>query len=181
MPRRRPIARAAGYDQTTGRYTGQRPFDDPWMRELMDVGRQFWASRNVTLPENVGLHIADDLSGPDTEGTPGRVIARGRSPRDNGEAWVAFDADFIENRLRRARSRKLATKVRRAALRELSSKLLHEQGHVGDVPHVEGDEAGMMGAFGAGDLVPQEVASAVRRLVKRRPGEKARRGIYGVG
>jgi hypothetical protein len=176
MPRRRkPVARAAAYDPATGRYTGQRPFDDPWVRELMGVGRQFWASRNVSVPDQIVLEVSDDLHGPDTEGGPGKPIARG------GDGRIIFDANFIENRLRRARSRKLATKVRRAALRELSSKLLHEQGHVGGINHIEGDEAGMMGAFGAGDLVPQEVASAVRRLVKRRPGEKSRYGTYGIG
>ena len=179
--RRKPRARLAGYDAVTGRYTGQRVADDPWLDELAAVGREFWASRNVTLPENVGLYVADDLGGPDTEGQPGKVIGRGRPPWDNGEAWVALDAGFVTNRLRRARNRKVATAVRRAALRELASKLLHEQGHVGGVAHVEGDEAGMMGATGQGDLVPQEVASAIRRLVKRRPGEKASGGIYGIG
>lgn len=182
MPRR-PRARLAAYDPATGRYTGQRPFDDPWMRELMGAGRKFWASRGVTIPERVALDISDDLRGPDTEGSPGRPIARGWNMEDHGEARIAFDARFLENRLKRARNRDRDIQVRRAALRELASKLLHEQGHVGGIDHVEGDEAGMMSAYGSGDLVPQEVARTVRRLVKRRPGERSRfrGGTYGIG
>lgn len=184
MPRRRPLARTAGYDPTTGRYTNQRPVSDPWLNELAKLGRSFWASRGVNLPENTGLYVSDDLGGPDTEGLPGKVIGRGRTQQSdpNGEAWVAMDADFVAGHLRRARNRKQATSVRRSALKELAAKMLHEQGHVGGVEHTEGDEAGMMGAFGAGDIVPQEIASEVRRLIKRRQGERpGKYRNYGIG
>jgi hypothetical protein len=176
-----PRARLATFDPATGRYTGQRAANDPWLDALMQSGRAFWATRNVQLPEQIALDVSEDLSGPDTDGTPGRVVARGWSVKDNGEARIALDAGFVDRQLRRARSQRRATGERRAALRELASKLIHEQGHVGDVAHTEGDEAGFMGAYGAGDLVPQEVARTVRRLVKRRPGEKPNGLRYGVG
>jgi hypothetical protein len=172
------VAQGAAYDQATQRYTGQRASTDPWLGALMNSGRKFWASRNVQLPDQIALDVADDLRTDDSE--HGVVLGRAWSPQQQGEARVALDSELVERTLRTARSRRRSTRDRRAALKELSSVLLHEMGHTGGVAHVEGEQ-GFMGDGGAGDLVPQETAQAIRRLVKRRPGEKLARGGRGGG
>ena len=180
---RRPRARLADYDPATDRYTGQRSLNDPWLRDLLRVGRDFWASRGVQVPERIALDVSDDLSGPDTVGQAavmGRVMGRAW-PAGDGEGRIALDANLVTGSLRRAQSRRRSTADRRAALRELASTLIHEQGHVGGVQHVEGDEAGFMGTTGGADVVPDEIASEVRRLIKRRKGERVSRRTYGIG
>jgi hypothetical protein len=179
QPRPTLKAKVAAYDPATSRYTGQRSANDPWLTTIMDSGRQFWASRGVTLPDQIALDVADDLRDSDADSFD--VGGRAWNPQEHGQARVALDAKIVGQALAAARSRRRPTRERRTALKELAAILLHEMGHTGGVDHVEGDEPGFMGPKRQGDLVPQETARVIRRLVKRRPGERPARGEYGVG
>jgi hypothetical protein len=167
-------AKAAAFDPATGKYTGQRQANDPWLAALMDSGRAFWASRGVQLPEQIHLDVADDLRQSDADFQ--KPVGRGW--RD-GSGRIALDAEMVGQSLARARSRRRPTAQRRVALKELAATLLHEMGHTGGLPHVE--DEGFMGARSGAGLVPQETARLIRRLVPRRPGEKPSGGVYGVG
>jgi hypothetical protein len=168
--RRRPRARAAEFDPAKpagSQYTGQRPFADPWMDELMSTSRAFWQTRNVQLPDRIALDVADDLRGVDGVENP---YARGWQDQSR----VAFDARWLQKRLDRARDRELRTIARRKALKQIGTMLLHETGHVGGVEH---NQDGFMNSHAAGlEIVPQEMTRAVRKLIPRtRPTRRPRR------
>jgi hypothetical protein len=174
QPRPTLKAKAAAFDPATGLYTGQRPANDPWLSAIMESGRSFWASRGVTIPDQIQLDVADDLRQSDSED----YRPEGRGWQD-GTGRIALDARMVRQSLARARSQRRPTAKRRVALRELASTLLHEMGHTGGLPHVE--DEGFMGARSGAGVVPEETARVIRRLVKRRPGEKLSGGMAGIG
>jgi hypothetical protein len=174
QPKLRLSAKAAAFDPATGKYTGQRAANDPWLAAIMDSGRAFWASRGVTIPDRIQLDVADDLRATGDDG----FKPMGRGWQD-GTGRIALDAEMVGQALARARSRRRPTAMRRVALKELASTLLHEMGHTGGLPHLENE--GFMSARGGVAVVPQETARVIRRLVPRRPGERSSGGMAGVG
>jgi hypothetical protein len=160
---------------------GQRPASDPWLAALMESGREFWASRGVQLPENVPLDLADDLRLQDSDTF--HPDGRGWSRAVDGQDRVALRSGYVAERLSAARKRQAPTRARRSALKEVAALLLHEMGHVGGL-HTDGTHQepgqGFM-ALNAGQHVPQETARVIRRLVRRRPGERSSGGMAGVG
>ncbi len=171
------VAKSAEYfanNPPASQFTGQRPApNNPILGRIMDEGRRFWSTRGVQLPENISLDVADDLR-EDPNGEP--VLGRGWDTNQGGPR-IAVDNSWLEGLLDIANNKRIATIQRRAALKRIASSLLHEQGHVGAVPHIEGE--GFMRDGGAGDLVPQEMASLVRKLI--RPSKKYRQGKRGLG
>jgi hypothetical protein len=173
-PRPTLKAKAAAFDPATGLYTGQRPANDPWLSAIMESGRSFWASRGVTIPDQIQVDVADDLRESDQDDWAPE--ARGWQ---DGSGRIALDARMTRRTLAQARSRRPTAK-RRAALKVLAATLLHEMGgHTGGLPHVE--DEGFMGARSGAGVVPEETARVIRRLVKRRPGEKLSGGMAGIG
>jgi hypothetical protein len=173
QPRPTLKAKAAAFDPTTGTFTGQRAANDPWLDAIVASGRQFWASRGVTLPERITVDVADDLRESDQDDWAPE--ARGWQ---DGSGRIALDARMTRRTLAQARSRRPTAK-RRAALKVLAATLLHEMGHTGGLPHL--DNEGFMSARGGVAVVPQETARVIRRLVPRRPGERSSGGMAGVG
>jgi hypothetical protein len=180
LARPRAKAKASEFfpnNPTASQFTGQRPANDPLLNALVKAGRQFWATRNVQLPEQIAVDVADDLREGNEHGV---VQGRAWNPAVQGDARIALDSELVGGSLRLARSRR-PTVQRRTALKELAGVVLHEMGHVGGVDHAGEDRQGFRGAGGGGDLVPQEVARLIRRLVPRRRGERPSRGGYGGG
>jgi hypothetical protein len=174
--RKQALAQMAAYDPATNTYTGQRAANDPWLNAIMDSGRDFWASRNVALPERIRLEVADDLRENDQEAW----MPAGRGGPDGpGEGTVILDSNMLGQALARARSRRRPTAQRRVALQEIASTLLHEMGHTGQLQHTDDD--GFMSARGGSGVVPQETMRTIRRLIPRRKGEKATGVRYGIG
>jgi hypothetical protein len=171
-----PRAKASEFfpgNPASSQFTGQRPANDPLLNALVKAGRSFWATRNVQLPEQIGVDVADDLRDGNEHGV---VQGRAWDPAVHGDARIALDSELVGHSLARARSRRQPTVQRRTALKELAGVVLHELGHVGGVDHPGEEHHGFMGEQGGGDLVPQEVARVIRRR-----GERPSRGGYGGG
>lgn len=143
-------------------FPGQRTVNDPYLNALRDAAVGYWARRNVTIPANVTLDVADNLLGVqgDTFTPQGRAWAP--TPENPG-GRIVFDWSNIRDDMRFAHSRRQPTLQRRDVLGRIATVLFHEMGHVGGQEHTE---TGLM----AGDYgVPRDARIAIRALIPRRP------------
>lgn len=189
LPKKQVAARLAAYNPAAPNgqsYPGQRPMSDPWVDQFVRMSQDFWRQRGVAVPDRISVDVADDLRINDGDATG--PAGRGGI---NGEARIALDGKWLGTQLGRARSSRRSTKTRRQALSAVAALVAHEVGHAAlgqaDADHTD---TGLMAA--QAKETPYEMLREVRRLVPRRPGERAapakvpkvkRRGgvTYGVG
>lgn len=180
-----PKAKITDYDANapSGKsFPGQQPYDDPWVKNLVTDGVNFWAKRSVRIPGQVAIDVADDLE--DVSANPRNVAGRGWTPSTakDGTARIALRRDYINSLLKTARDNRYSTKDRRTALKKAAVIIYHELGHAGGLDHTEG---GLMGA--EGDItnpndyskIPYSSVKVIRKLLpyEKPRGKRSARGI----
>lgn len=158
--------------QAETRYPGQRALSEvPEIVTMMTAADAYWNDRGVPgcVPQ---IDIADSLADTDTL----TAVGRGWSPNTHGECRIALDHQYVGRMIGKSRRPyRMVTRGQRAQLQReplayLYTLILHEFGHVRELPHTT---TGVMAP--RLDVFPYEARVLARQL---RPRSQAQRNQH---
>jgi hypothetical protein len=165
------LVTAAPAQAADQRYPNQRASHDPRLNAMVVAADIYWTRRGFEPVDGCaqpGLDVADDLRGSDGQQLPAHEIV-GRALID--QCRIVLDARLVGGRLVTVNHRwtglriGLRLRIRRYALQEICSWIVHETGHLRGRPHTR---RGIM-AESADELpVPFECMVLSHRVVRRR-------------